>query len=298
VYALSFTNPYATVDGISLGYDLYRRDLDASSLSSVGDYQTSTYGAGVRFGLPVSERDYVSFGLTYESTSISTTATSPTRYLDYVNTFGADNDTVKLDAGFARDTRDSFLFPTKGILQRAAAEIGTPAGSLQYYKLTLQHQQYFPLWRSFSLMVNGELGYGGGLSGKPLPFFKNFYAGGNGSVRGFESATLGPKDINDDAIGGDTRVVGNAELFFPVPGMKDDKSMRLSAFVDAGATFGPGDANGAYKTFSFDDLRYSAGIAVLWVSPLGPLKFSLAQPLASKPGDQEEMFQFSLGNAF
>lgn len=298
VYALSFTNPYATIDGVSLGYDLYRRDLDATSLSSVGDYETSTYGAGVRFGLPISERDFLSFGLTYENTSITTTATSPQRYLDYVNTFGPDNDTIKLDAGFARDTRNSFLFPTAGLFQRAAVEVGTPLGSLEYYKITLQHQQYFPIGKSFALMLNGEAGYGGGLSGKPLPFFKNFYAGGNGSVRGFESATLGPKDALGDAIGGDTRLVGNAELFFPVPGMKDDKSMRLSLFFDAGATFGPGDANGDYQTFAFDDLRYSAGLAVLWVSPLGPLKFSLAQPLRSQPGDQEEIFQFSLGNAF
>jgi outer membrane protein insertion porin family len=298
VYALSFTNPYFTIDGVSLGYDLYRRDVDSTSLSSVSPYKTSTIGAGARLGLPLNERDFISFGLTYEQTSITTTATSPYQYINFVNTFGADNDTLRVDTSWARDTRNSFLFPTKGVLQRVAAEIGTPGGSLQYYKLTLQHQQYFPLGRDFTLMLNGELGYGDGLSGKPLPFFKNFYAGGSSSVRGFKNGTLGPKDINGDALGGDQRIVGNAELFFPLPGLKDDQSLRMSAFVDTGATFGPYDVNNQFKSFSFGDLRYSAGVAVLWVSPLGPLKFSLAQPLNKKTGDKSEVFQFTLGNVF
>ncbi|MBN8759315.1 MAG: outer membrane protein assembly factor BamA [Thiobacillus sp. 65-69] len=298
VYSLSFTNPYYTIDGISLGYDLYRRDVDATSLDYVGDYKTSTYGAGMRFGLPVNERDFISFGLTYEQTTVTTTATSPIQYANFVNIFGEDNDTLRFDTSWSRDTRNSYLFPTKGLMQRIAAEIGTPIGSLQYYKLSLQHQQYFPLSKDFTLMLNGEVGIGGGLSGKPLPFFKNFYAGGNSSVRGFQNGTLGPKDSAGDALGGDKRVVGNAELFFPLPGLKDDQSLRMSAFFDAGATFGPFDDQGRYEKFAFGDLRYSAGVAVLWVSPLGPLKFSLAQPLVSKSGDKEEVFQFTLGNVF
>ncbi len=297
VYSLSFTNPYYTIDGISLGYDVYRRDVDATELDSVADYKTSTYGAGVRFGLPVNERDFISFGLTYEQTSLTTTATSGVQY-DFVQEFGEDNDTLRLDTAWARDTRNSFLFPTKGVFQRVAAEVGTPVGSLQYYKLSLQHQHFFPLSNSFTLMLNAEAGIGDGLSGKPLPFFKNFYAGGTSSVRGFENGTLGPKDINGDALGGDTRVIANAELFFPLPGLKDDQSLRMSAFIDAGAAFGPRDQNGLYGKFAFDDLRYSAGVAILWVSPLGPLKFSLAQPLVEKDGDKTEVFQFTLGSTF
>ncbi len=298
VYALSFTNPYYTINGVSLGYDIYRRDVDATSLDNVGDYKSSTYGAGVRFGLPLNERDFMTFGLTYEQTSITTTPESPIQYQNYVNTFGEDNDTLRLDTAWARDTRNSYLFPTKGSLQRIAAEVGTPVGSLQYYKLSYQNQQFFPLNKTFTLMLNGEVGIGGGLSGKPLPFFKNFYAGGNSSVRGFKNGTLGPKDINGDALGGDKRIVGNAELFFPVPGLKDDQSLRMSAFVDMGASFGPYDNQGQYEKFAVGDLRYSAGVAVLWVSPLGPLKFSLAQPLVSKDGDKSEVFQFTLGNVF
>lgn len=304
VYSLSFTNPYYTIDGISLGYDIYRRDVDATKIDGVGDYQTSTYGLGARFGLPINERDFISFGLTYEQTSLTLGTDPSTRYQDFVDVFGSDNDTLRLDTAWARDTRNSYLFPSRGLYQRLGAEVGTPLGSLQYYKLSLQHQQYFDLGRSFVLMLNGELGLGGGLSGKPLPFFKNFYAGGTGSVRGFSNGTLGPKDAAGDALGGDTRVIGNAELFFPLPGLKDNQSLRMSAFVDAGAAFGPSDGDvanpyrGLYEKFAFDDLRYSAGLAVLWVSPMGPLKFSVAQPISKKSGDETEVFQFTLGNVF
>ncbi len=307
VYSLSFTNPYFTLNGVSLGYDLYRRDVDSSSLDNVSAYKTSTYGAGMRLGLPLNERDSISFGLTYEQTSISLTPYDPnaipsvaeTPYQRFVGPTGKrDDDTLRVDTAWARDTRNSFLFPTKGMLQRVAAEIGTPAGSLQYYKLSYQQQHYFPLSKSFTLMLNGEVGIGDGLAGEELPFFKNFYAGGNSSVRGFKNGTLGPKDANGDALGGNKRVVGNAELFFPLPGLKDDQSLRMSAFFDAGASFGPNDSKGQYRDFAFGDLRYSAGVAVLWVSPLGPLKFSLAQPIVSKTGDKSEVFQFTLGNVF
>ncbi|MCU0502047.1 MAG: outer membrane protein assembly factor BamA [Anaerolineae bacterium] len=308
VYALSFTNPYFTLDGISLGYDLYRRDVDSSELDDVSEYKTSTLGAGVRLGLPINERDTISLGLVYEDTSIEVLNDNDPLNLSlqerFVQEFGEDNDTVRVDAAWARDTRDSFLFPTKGLLQRASAEIGTPAGSLQYYKVSLQHQQFLPLSKDFTLMLNAEFGLGGGLSDKPLPFFKNFYAGGTSSVRGFKAGTLGPKDIYGDALGGDTRLVGNVELFFPLPGLKDDQSLRMSAFIDAGAVWGPSDGNplnpynGLYENFAFEDLRYSAGVAVLWVSPLGPLKFSLAQPIVEKDGDETEVFQFTLGNVF
>jgi outer membrane protein insertion porin family len=302
VYSLSFTNPYFTLDGISLGYDIYRRDVNASSLSTVSAYDSSTYGAGVRFGFPVNEKDFISLGATYERTSLTLGANPPLQYTRFVDTFGKDNDTLRLDAAWSRDTRDSFLFPTRGLVQRVAVEVGTPIGSLEYYKLSLQHQQFFTLSKAFTLMLNGEIGFGDGLGGKPLPFFKNFYAGGNSSVRGFDSATLGPKAVDSTgaitSLGGDKRIVGNAELFFPLPGLKDDQSLRMSVFADAGAAFGPGDYLGRYGTFAFADLRYSAGVSLMWVSPMGPLKFSLAKPLRSQSDDKTQAFQFTLGNTF
>jgi len=326
VYSLSFVNPYFTLDGISLGYDIYDRNVNTSSID-VGNYQSSTQGIGAHFGFPINERDFITTGLAVERSKITTEQSSPIQYKNYVATFGdnpcvvsltnsqcgvgsLDTTTLRLDASWARDTRNSFLFPTSGLLQRAASEFGIPPGSLEYYKLSFQHQQYFPLGKSFTLMVNGEVGIGGGYGqaangqDAPLPFFKNFYAGGTGSVRGFKTGTLGPKDLAGDALGGEQRVIGNLELFFPLPGIKDQQSLRMSAFVDAGGAYGPGDNNplnpykDQYKSFSFDEIGVSAGLAILWVSPLGPLKFSLAQPLVKQDGDQTEVFQFTLGNSF
>jgi outer membrane protein insertion porin family len=326
VYSLSFVNPYFTLDGISVGYDIYNRNVNTNSID-VGYYENSTQGIGAHFGFPVNERDFISTGLAVERSKVTTNSTSPAQYRNYVSTFGdstascnaftdtncgvgsLDTTTLRLDTSWARDTRNNFLFPTTGMLQRVAAEVGIPPGSLEYYKVSFQHQQYFPLSKSFTLMVNGELGIGGGIGqtsngqSAPLPFFKNFYAGGTGSVRGFKTGTLGPKDIYGDALGGEKRIVGNLELFFPLPGIKDDQSLRMSAFVDAGAAYGPnGSSNNGtqalFENFSFNEIGVSAGVAILWVSPLGPLKFSLAEPILKQDGDQTEVFQFTLGNSF
>jgi outer membrane protein insertion porin family len=140
-------------------------------------------------------------------------------------------------------------------------------------------------------MVNGELGYADGYNDKPLPFFKNFYAGGVGSVRGFEAASLGPRDLNGDSLGGNRRIVGNVELLFPMPGMKD-KSVRLSTFVDVGNVWG------TLQDVQLSDLRVSTGVGVSWDSPVGPLRFSFSYPLKSEDFDKVERFQFQLGGAF
>ena len=156
--------------------------------------------------------------------------------------------------------------------------------------------------RDISLLLNGELGIGNGYGGQNLPLFRNFYAGGIGSVRGFDSGTLGPKAINSAgntfSVGGDKRVVGNAEVLFPFPGMGMDKSVRLSAFVDAGMVAGKYDSQGRYATLSLTDLRYSVGAAVTWYSPMGPIKVSLAKALNAATDDKKQMFQFQLGNVF
>jgi outer membrane protein insertion porin family len=302
VYSVSYTNPYFTQDGLSLGYDLYRRDINTTSLSSVATYQNSTKGVGVRLGIPLNEKDSINLGLAYERFDLTVDANSPTQYQTFVKQFGSSNDTIRADLGWARDSRDSLTYPTQGMLQRVYGEVGIPPGSLEYYKLSYQQQWFKPLSKNFTLMLNGEIGFGNGYSGKTLPFFKNFYAGGVSSVRGYDTSTLGPK-IKDQingivAAGGNKRVVGNAELFFPMPGLKDDKSVRMSAFVDAGSTWGPDDYMGRYSSFNFKDLRYSTGIALSWISPVGPLKFSLAKPLNPKPDDRTQVFQFTLGTVF
>lgn len=303
VYSVSYTNPYFTPDGLSVGYDLYRRDTDTSRLTTLSSYKNSTVGAGVRYGIPLNEKDAISLGLAYERFTLSVDpATSPIQYVNFVNEYGNTNDTIRADLGWARDSRDSLTYPTKGMLQRVYGEVGVPPASLKYYKISYQQQWFKPLSKTFTLMLNGEIGFGDGYGGQGLPFFKNFYAGGVGSVRGYDTATLGPKYLNQYgqvvSAGGNQRLVGNAEVLFPMPGMVNDKSVRLSVFVDAGATYGPGDYLGRYSNFSFQDLRYSTGLAINWVSPIGPLKFSLAQPLNPHTDDKKQVFQFTLGQVF
>jgi outer membrane protein insertion porin family len=249
--------------------------------------------------------DSVNFGLSVESTELTvyragdpSGLVSPQSYLNFVDTFGANNTTLLGTAGWARDTRDSITYPTKGSLQRAFGEMGLPGGTIEYYKLSYQYQWFRPLTDDFTLMLNGEAGTGNGYGGKPLPFFKDFFAGGNTSVRGYKAFTIGPKDSSGNALGGNRRLVGNAEVLFPFPGMKKDRSLRMSAFLDAGSVFGPGDVNGLYSKMSLGDLRYSTGLAVSWASPMGPMKFSIAKSLNAKPDDKPEHFQFIMGSTF
>lgn len=296
VYSLSYTNPYYTVDGISRGFDIYQRNNDATALNDEGvevdSYKTSSLGGGIRFGVPLNEKDTVNLGLGVERTEVTTYVDSPQYYIDFVDLFGSKVTTFRGDLGWVRDTRDSLTYPTRGGMQRLHGEIGLPGGDLTYYKASYQHQWYRPLTQTFTLLLNGEIGVANGYSGKTLPFFKNFYAGGNTSVRGYSSNSLGPEDSDGIAVGGTRRIVGNAEILFPFPGLGKDKSVRLSAFLDGGQVFGR-DEN-----FNFGSLRYSAGLAVSWFSPIGPMKFSLASPLNAKDGDHEERFQFILGQVF
>lgn len=291
VYSLSYTNPYYTDDGISRGFDIYKRKVTATSLS-VSKYDSNSVGAGMRFGVPLNEMDTVNFGLSAENTKLTLYDDSPQRYKDFVRDFGNNNSTLRADAGWARDTRDSITYPTKGSLQRAFGEVGLPGGDLTYYKLSYQHQWFRPLTRDYTLMLNGEAGYGNGYSGKPLAFFKSFFAGGNTSVRGYKAFSLGPKDTDGNALGGNRRLVGNVEVLFPFPGLRNDKSLRMSIFLDGGTVFAKEDK------VTLGDLRYSAGLAVSWASPMGPMKFSIAKPLNPKPDDKPERFQFILGTTF
>jgi outer membrane protein insertion porin family len=289
VYALSYTDPYFTVDGVSQGFDVYQREVDGSR-ASLGRYITKTLGGGIRFGVPITERDTISYGLAYENTAITTFTDSPLFYQNYVNTFGKQNDAVIASAGWARDGRDSLIYPTKGTFQRAIGELGVPGmASLEYYKVGYQHQRYIPLSRTYTLMLNGEVGVGDGLNNLPLPFFKNYFAGGVSSVRGYRTSSMGPKDVDGNPQGGSHKLLGNVEFLFPFPGLMNDRSVRLGTFIDAGMI-----AN----SFDMNEFRYSTGMSLFWSSPMGPLKISFALPLNDQPGDRKQIFQFSFGGTF
>lgn len=301
VYSLSYTDPYYTIDGISRGFDIYDRRTDTSSLNTIGSYSSQSIGGGVRFGLPIAEDDYISTGLSFDSTRLKMDASSPTVYQQYVNQFGEVNTTTLATAGWVKETIDSRLYPTKGGTRRVVGELSLPTGkmgTLRFYRATYQYQEFLPMpWtRSLTLLLNGEAGYAKGYGGRPLPFFKNFYAGGIGSVRGYDSGSLGPVVTdaygNESRLGGNRRLVGNAELLFPMPGSGLDKSVRLSAFFDAGQVWGNG------QKASVSDMRYSVGVALSWSSPMGPLKFSFANPLNKKPDDKIQRLQFQMGTVF
>ena len=288
--SVAFTEPYWTVDGISQTLEGYYRTTDASTLS-VSQYSSKTYGMAAAYGIPISETDNINVGFRYEHTDLTLDANSPPIYFAYVNEFGSTTNSLILSAGWSRDTRDDIIYPTKGTLQSALGEWGVPPGDLSYYKLNYLIQNFWPIYGDFVLMLRGDVGYGDGYGGKPLPFFKAFYAGGVGSVRDYDTASLGPKDIYGNATGGKRKIVGNAELFYPV--LKGDKSVRASVFFDAGQIYVNGTIEPLYESF-----RYSAGVGLAWNSPVGPLKFSYGFPLNEQPGDKIQRFQFQVGTVF
>ena len=290
VYALSYVDPYYTVDGVSRGFDFYKRSVDATTLAT-GAYGTDTLGGGIKFGYPLSERVTVSFGALAESVKVVTFENSAQVYKDFVAAFGSDYTYGAFTAAWARDTRDSLIVTTDGLLTRFSTELA--GGDLQYYRLGINQQLYWPLSRTFTLFLNADLGYASGSGGKPLPFFKNYYAGGPGTVRGYEDFSLGPRDAAGNTLGGTRRVVGNVELLFPMPGAAQDKSLRVGWFVDAGQVY----ADGAPVDLS--ELRYSTGLALAWASPLGPLRLSYATPLNEREGiDRVQRLQLKFGTTF
>ena len=289
IYSLSYTNPYYTDDGVSRGFDLYKRKVDTSNLDAIGAYNTSTLGGGIRFGVPVTEFDSINYGLSYESTTIGLFSNPSQRYVDFVREFGSTTDSYVGTLGWTRDKRDSVIYTTRGTLQRVTTEVGLPMGELTYYRSTYQHQWYYPFTKELVFYTSGRIGYADGYESKPLPFFKVFYLGGVNSLRGYETASVGPRDSNGDAIGGSKLLDGSVELLFPFPGLQKDKSVRLSWFVDAG-TVG--------ETYDFGSMRYSTGLGFNWYSPVGPMKISFARAFHYEPEDRTQRVQFTFGTAF
>jgi outer membrane protein insertion porin family len=294
-FSLSYENPYWTEDGVSRAFDAYERKVDTTS-TTVAGYKSDSMGTGVRFGVPIGLDDRVFFGLSIDHTKITTYDDSPIQYKDFTDRFGSENTTLLTTVGWSSDKRDSYLYPTSGTYQRFSTEVAVPPAGMQYAKIGYQWQQYFSLGRPRTLALSTDIGWATGYGGKPVPFYKNYYAGGIGSIRGFKDNSLGSKVVDSsgnetgDSLGGTRRWTGSAEIFFPMPGAKDkDKSVRLSTFVDAGILWGLGQG------FSFGDIRYSTGIGLNWSSPIGPLKFAVGFPLKKKAGDEIQRFQFTIG---
>ncbi len=291
-FNVRYVNPYYTQDGVSRGFNVYSSTINAAA-ANIASYSVDSQGVGVFFGIPLSEENRIDIGADVEKIDLHTNTSSAQIAQDFVAKHGPSNTVLKTTLGWSHDTLDSLLLPTSGSLQSFSAELSVPGTDIQYYKLNYLAGRYWSLSETYTFKVKTELGYGNSYGKtETLPFYKNFFAGGSGTVRGYSSRSLGPRDSlpPNDPIGGNRRVLANMELLFPLPGSsRDNKSMRLSLFVDGGMVYGPNER------LDLGQLRYSSGLAFNWFSPVGPLSFSYAIPLNDKPGDRTESFQFTLG---
>ena len=308
IYSFSYTNPYFTPDGISRTLSGFYRKTDEGARNTA-DYNADTYGVGMNFGFPLSEYYRFRAGINLEHTEIRETSNTPTEYSKYLESNTDEFDLYKLSAGWTYDSRDRAIFPNSGFYNTIDYEVAVPDSDLTYYKLSTRLRWYTPITKSWTFFLGGHIGFGEAFDETTaLPFFENYYAGGVRSVRGFRANTLGPKQPGTEAypdeeegfavvsegepLGGAFKVIGNAELYFPVPFNPDATTFRLGLFYDIGSVYE--DA----KEFDKNELRSSTGLSASWLSPIGPMVFSLAKPLKSLDGDKRETFQFTLGGTF
>ncbi len=292
---LAHTDPYFTNDGISRTSSVYYRTVTPYS-NNPGMYQVTTAGLGLNFGVPITEFDRIYAGVSLERNTIGLYSNSPLAYREYVRDYGDTTTAAILNTGWAKDTRDSALAPTKGSFTRLKADVGT--GSLEYYLLSAQQQVFLPLSRDYTIAFNAMFDYGKSYSDRPYPIIKNVYAGGIGTVRGYSQSSLGPIDpLTGTYLGGSKRVVGNVQLYLPFPGTQQDRSLRWYIFGDGGQVFGA-DGYGNDTSINWSQLRYSAGIGLSWISPIGPLQISVAKALNAQTGDNTQVFQFQIGTGF
>ncbi|NUS39057.1 MAG: outer membrane protein assembly factor BamA [Lysobacter sp.] len=347
-YSFSFTDPYFTDEGLSLGYNVWYREFDNSNFNTAA-YNTTSGAAQVVLGLPITENDTITALFGIDSNQIQAyPGVSPPSFVDYLDalnhrTFHA----WRTQLAWARDTRNDYFTPTAGTFQQISAELTLPGSTVEYFKLNYTFSKYWPISRALVLNTRAEIGWGdsygsdsvrnvcytGGtfqdtdnnpatppvfvpgpapsqpcLTNSPdyqktitatgLPFFENFYAGGVRSVRGFRDNTLGPREglyagapySQQQPVGGALKTVGSLEMYFP--SLIKSPSARVSAFVDFGNVYR------SVGAFDAKELRASAGAAILWRAPVGPISISYSFPFRKQPGDELERLQFTFGGAF
>lgn len=292
-FVFGYTNPYYTIDGISRGFRVAYQETDAND-ANITRFDNKLVSVGVNYGIPVTEYNVVNVAFDYERNEIETDR----RFIagivrDFLDREGNKFDVVRMTAGFAYDTRNDAIFPTRGVLHRVRTEVAIPGGDLNYYKLDYDARWFVPLTERWTFMLKGRLGWGDAYGNTDeLPFFENFFAGGPRSVRGYEENTLGPEDEFGRAIGGNFLVVGNAEVILPLPFLDELKSVRVTGFVDVGNVYGTDDS------IDTEDLRMSTGLSGVWLSPFGVLSASIAKPFRDQEGDETQPFQFTFGTSF
>ncbi|MGB8713785.1 MAG: outer membrane protein assembly factor BamA [Onishia taeanensis] len=305
-----FTDPYWTLDGISRGYNLFYRETDYED-SDISTYSTDSVGGSINFGYPIDEVTRLNFGVGIEELQVQTYTDTPSEIVQYVDDQGDSAQSFKLTASWTRNKLNRGIMPTAGNYQRVSLETAAPGSDAIYYKVRYKGQQLFALNDAWSLKFGTNLGYADTPGNDPYPFYENFLTGGLGSVRGFTASTLGPATTprgngDDQTLGGNVLVSGSAELLFPVPFVEDQRSVQSSLFLDGGNTFLtecyavlPADRPSSCSSgVDLADLRYSVGLGLSWLTPVGPLTFSVAEPLNDEKGDDTQFFQFSLGQTF
>ena len=293
VYEVAYTNPYFTKEGISLGYFVEYENIDTAETTSA-DYESNSSLFGVRTKIPVTEFNSLDLSLGFEQLELEGTTTTPTEYSSFITDHPSSENLI-LSGGVTKDTRDSIFFPQKGYLRRALFAFTGPGSDLEYYKVTLRGRWYRPLGDNLTLNIRGVAGYGDGYGDlDKLPFFRNYYVGGTGTVRGYSPRSLGPRssDSLDDSLGGSKSINATTELYFPVPGLDDSKNQRLSFFIDAGQVYG------SNQSIDLAQLRYSTGITFHWFTAVGPMSLSYAMPFNDESTDDIKKLQFTLGTMY
>ena len=307
----NFFDPYFTLDGVSRGFNVFARRLDFDE-RNIARYATDSAGMGVNFGLPITETQRINFGVLVDWTDITEGAFAAQEISDFIASNGEESVNFKFNLSWQSSTLNRGLFPDRGASQALALEVAAPGSDLQFFKVTYAAERYFPITRTWTLRLRTELGYGDGYGNTDrLPFYEHFFAGGFGSIRGFENSTLGPRttppeefagyfDRRGDPFGGNMMVEASAEVIFPFPLVEDNRQFRPAFFLDVGNVFQtqcPSVATNCFD-FSVDDLRYSVGVGVTWLTGMGPMSFSVAKPFQTQGFDEEERFQFELGRTF
>lgn len=289
-FDVSYTDPYHTIDGVSRGLHVNFAKTDAAE-ANITSYLSDSVGTAISYGIPLTEYNTLHMRVGVDKTDIITTPLTSSDILDFIAVNGREYSTAYIRSNLNMDTRNRTIFPDTGSLHRFSAEINT--GDLDFYKLGYNGQFFFPATEKSTVLLKARLGYGDSF-GKTtdLPFFRKYFAGGLSTVRGYNSNSLGPRDSSGNPFGGNMQITGGVEYLFTPPFMEESGSFRMAAFYDVGNVFA------RFDDFEADELRTSYGLAAKWFSPIGPLVFSLAEPLNEKVGDDIRRFEFSLGRLF
>ncbi len=303
IYSAAYTNPYYTLDGVSRTLSASYRNRNASQ-ELINNFQTSSGDVNISYGIPLSEYDTLQLGYGYSYMDITSSLYNPSNdVLEFINKNGSKFNSLTVNASYVHDTRNRTIFATKGVEHTLAGNMTIPGSGLEYYKLTYIGKGYVPVSARTTLLLRSNIAYGNGYGkNSELPFFERYYAGGIRTVRGYNDNSLGPRDKDTGLpIGGNLRITGGIDYIFPIPFMdKPPSSLRLSTFFDVGNVFldNKPTYNSTAPGFQASQLRTSTGVSLVWISPIGPLRFSWAKTLNSRPGDDLRAFQFSIGSYF